>query len=216
MFGKEKQSRRGVGMRKVLMLLLLTAIVFALSGCLVMRGPTLFQRLVSEAVSRIKAVYPQSELYLRVIWGGDGTPFNSAEEVQKWVFGFQFNLQGNSARSALIDFIDGVWSEPRLYDAFIRDCYDIPVPPLYMSYDLSDAISILKMLSEYKEPPTWVFFRRPVYPGLYEPYYIFPFHTPGETNTYILIGSITGAVDTVRDEGIEFPFGEDEWFEPAE
>ena len=75
-------------MRKILLLVLLAAIVFTLSGCLVMRGPTLFQRLVSEAVSRIKAVYPQSELNLRVIWGCDGTPFNSAEEVQKWVFGF--------------------------------------------------------------------------------------------------------------------------------
>jgi hypothetical protein len=203
-------------MRKILLLVLLAAIVFALSGCLVMRGPTLFQRLVSEAVSRIKAVYPQSELNLRVIWGGDGTPFNSAEEVQKWVFGFQFNLQGSSARSALIDFIDGVWSEPRLYDAFIRDCYDIPIPPLYMSYDLSDAMSILKMLSEYKDPPTWVFFRRPLYPGLFEPYYIFPIPTPGEPTTYVLIGSITGTVSTVIDEGLEFPFDEDEWLEPAE
>jgi len=116
----------------------------------------------------------------------------TVQDIISWRFVFNCDISGEQ-KTAEVRWLEGLWQTPFLVnDIWIEDM--VIDEPVFVAFDLNEAISILRMAGFSDTPADlfdWVVFRKPLSAEEFmEPYYIFTVG-PGQ---YVWIGAITGEV----------------------
>ncbi|MFP4460568.1 MAG: hypothetical protein ACLFQE_00030 [Thermotogota bacterium] len=185
-------------MKKVLFLMLLC--VLTLSSCVVYVDWYSFFTLeiIEEARARILAENPGVELSFFEFTASplpDGESSFRGDTTVDDLIWWEFVFNCNEGQTAIIRQENGVWQASEIVNESWLE--DVIFESYLLSFDLADAIEILKMAQLGGNTTTgnlfdYVVFRQPLHPDITEPYYIF---TVGPEQ-YVFVGAITGIVES--------------------
>ncbi|HPE68705.1 MAG TPA: hypothetical protein P5560_04515 [Thermotogota bacterium] len=185
-------------MKKAVLLVVVFILLFSFTSCVRVNReePQFMIEMISRARQIIQAAFPQGELSFFTAMGcfeeqdAQARGAKTVDDIISWRF--IFNYDDGQRKSAEISWLEGAWQAPKIVnDVWMED--SIIPEPIFVAFDLDEAIDILRMSGNWDTPDdifSWVVFRKPLLPGITEPYYIFTVG-PGE---FISVGAITGQI----------------------
>jgi len=190
-------------MKKAVLLVVVFILLFSFTSCVrvFQEEPQFMAEMIAKARQMIENAFPGGDLDFYTAIGCfeeqdvQARGAKNVDDIISWRF--IFNYFDGVQKSAEVRWLDGMWQAPIIVnDVWMED--SIIPEPIFVAFDLDEAISILRTGGYFDTPDdifSWVVFRKPLLPGITEPYYIFTVG-PGE---YVFVGAITGEIRTEND-----------------
>lgn len=172
---------------KLISLLTVAIIILVLGGCVLPRfmHNTLIERMIAAAREYLAQNHPEFNLKLFAVYAStdeDPEPFERADDLAYWRLIFSdFDL----SKSVEAIYKDGSWTSKVVDDIWYEDA--VLVDPLYIIFDIQDAINIIHNRNPFLKY-LGVYFHLPLDPNFKHPQYKFKIEDGG----FAIFNSVTG------------------------